>query len=100
MKNPIIAMTVAFAVLVGQRISSTVTTVECVLIEVSTTITTARVESTNQTAPFAKNSSSVQEVPLMKCHADMPFIGSVSGSWQHMILVVRFVKRLPRQGNE
>ncbi len=98
-KDPTTAPIVAFAASVVPRISNTVMNVACALTEVCILITIARLGSTNPTAPCVKNICSAREVHHMKCRVDMPFTGTASDNWRHMILGVRSAKRRRKREN-
>ena len=74
--------------------------VECVSIRACIPITIAKVANTNPIVPSVKSSSSVLEVPHMKCPVVMPFIGNASDNWRRMIRVVPSAKRRPKRENE
>jgi hypothetical protein len=89
----IIAQNVAFVVLAEQKTLSTAMIAECASIVLYTKTTIVRWANTSPTVPFVRNICSRPDRQVTKCHVDMPFIGIVSDSWPHTILVVPFVKR-------
>ena len=77
MKVHTIVLIVAFAVLVEERISGTVMTVECVLIPSFLMITIVKLVNTCLTAQCVKKICLAAVMPPMKCPVDMPSIGIV-----------------------
>ena len=99
MKNLITVRIVDSVAWEEQRISSTVTIVGCASTKASTQTTTVKAANRSPTAQCAKNFCSVREARLMKCPAAMLSTGNASDSWQRMIHVVQFAKRLQRRVN-
>jgi hypothetical protein len=91
---------VAFVGSVVRKTSSTATIVGCVSTGLCTTITTAKVESTSQTARFVRSSCLAPEVPLTKCPVVMQFTGNASASWQLTTRDALFVRRRQKRKRE
>lgn len=78
MKIHITASIADFAGLVDERISGTVMIAGCASMRSYLMITTARLGNTCPTVLSAKKICFRLDPPLMKCPADMQFIGTVS----------------------
>ena len=80
MKNRIIVRNAVFVGLEVRKTFSTATIVECASTKPCTTTTIARVESTSQTARFARNSCLAPAAPLTKCRVATRYTGNASAS--------------------
>jgi len=81
------------------RISATAMIAGCVLTHCCSTITTARPESTCQTAPFVRKIFSQAGMRAMKCPVDTPSTGIASRNSRRTIPDVPSARRLPKRRN-